>query len=41
MNFKFEFLKTHINHLAQLRMINITFKCENKNTCKKSYSCHH
>jgi hypothetical protein len=25
----------HIGHLAQFEMINITFKCQNENICKK------
>jgi hypothetical protein len=41
MNFKFEFLNIHINHLTQLIMINITFKCQEKNICKKVHSFHH
>jgi hypothetical protein len=31
MNFKFEFLNIHINHLTQVGMITITLKWQNKN----------
>jgi hypothetical protein len=41
MNFKFEFVNFHINHLAQLGMINITLKCQEKNIYKKVHSFHH
>jgi hypothetical protein len=34
MNFGFELLNIHINHVTQLEMINITLKCEIKNVCK-------
>jgi hypothetical protein len=40
MNFKFEFLNFHINHLTQLQMINITLNVK-KNICKKIHSFHH
>jgi hypothetical protein len=35
MNFKFEFLNFHINHLTQLGMINIILKCLEKTYVKK------
>jgi hypothetical protein len=35
MNFKFEFLNFQINHLAQLGMINIIFKCKKHTYVKK------
>jgi hypothetical protein len=41
MNFKFEFLNIHVNHLTQLRMINVTLKCQEKNICKKIQNFHH
>jgi hypothetical protein len=41
MNFYFEFLDIYISHLAQLGMINITLKCQEKNICKKVHSFHH
>jgi len=31
----------HVNHLTQLGMINITFKCHKKNICKKVHNFHH
>jgi hypothetical protein len=40
MNFRFELLNIHINHLTQLEMINIALKCEIKNVCKKNYNFH-
>jgi hypothetical protein len=39
---KILFLNTHFSHLAQLEMINIILKCENKNICKQVYNfCHY
>jgi hypothetical protein len=35
MNFKFEFLNIHISHLAQLIMISISLKCQEKTYVKK------
>jgi hypothetical protein len=41
MNFKFELFNIYISHLAQLEMIIITLKCQEKNKCKNVHSCHH
>jgi hypothetical protein len=35
MKFEFEFLNIHISHLAQVGMINITLKCQEKTYVKK------
>ncbi len=41
MSFLFEFLNIHISHLAQLIIIDIMLKCQNKNICKKVCGFHH
>jgi hypothetical protein len=41
MSFLFEFFNIQISHLAQLKMVNIAFKCQKKNICKKIHIFHH
>ncbi len=41
MNCEFELFNFHINHLAQLGMINITLKWQEKNICKNVHNFHH